>query len=226
LGHVKPLLVVVGLRAEARIVAGPGLRVVVGGADRFGLAELIERALCEGACGVMSFGLAGGLAPHLRPGATVIAHCVLADSERHPADAGWSRRLALALPSAVIADMAGVDRLVYRAEAKRAMYATTGAVIVDMESHIAARAAQRHGLPFASLRVVADPCDCDLPPVALIAMKPDGNVHIPAVLRSFLERPGQLPSVARITAHTAVALGKLRSARRKMDAFLTEHPRA
>ena len=42
-------------------------------------------------------------------------------------------------------------------KAKAALRATTGADAVDMESHIAARYAEQHSLPFAALRVISDP---------------------------------------------------------------------
>ena len=220
---MKPLLVVVGLRAEARIAAAADVRVAIGGGDRHRLAQAIDLAIHEGVCGIMSFGLAGGLAPALRPGAIVIARSILTADERVVADIAWSQSLAGALPGAVLADMAGVDRPVFKAVAKRDLHGTTGAVIADMESHIAGRAASRHGLPFASVRVVADPSHCDLPPAALIAMKPDGNIHLAAVLQSLLRYPGQLPAVIRITIHTAVAFGILHSARRNMGSFLADH---
>jgi adenosylhomocysteine nucleosidase len=223
LGHVKPLLVVVGLRVEARIAAGPQARVVIGGSDRVWLTQAIDSAIGKGSSGVMSFGLAGGLAPHLRPGAIVIAGCVLAGGERIEADAAWSQSLVAVLSGAVIADMAGVDRPIATASAKQQLYAATGAAAVDMESHIAARAAGRHGLPFIAVRVVADPADCDLPPAALVAMSPDGTIDTAAVLRSLLQYPGQLPALVRTAIHTAAALGALRSARRNMGAFLAHH---
>jgi len=44
----------------------------------------------------------------------------------------------------------------YRA-AKRALYLKTGALAVDMESHIVAGVAAAHGLPVAAIRVITDP---------------------------------------------------------------------
>jgi nucleoside phosphorylase len=57
---------------------------------------------------------------------------------------------------------------------KRALRAETGALAVDMESHVAARVAARRGLPFAVVRVISDSADEALPPAAQIGMKPDG----------------------------------------------------
>ena len=68
---------------------------------------------------------------------------------------------------------------------------------VDMESHVAARVARRHRLPFAAARVVSDPAHRTLPPAARVAMKPDGRVDLPAVMRSLLAHPAQLPALIR-----------------------------
>lgn len=222
---MKPSLLVVGLRAEARIVAGPNVRMVIGGGDSLRLAQAIEVALLGGVSSIMSFGLAGGVAPGLRPGAVVIASCVLAGSEKLEADGTWSRDLAGAFSGAVIAAIAGVDRPVHTAVAKRDLHITTGAVTADMESHIAARAANRHKLPFASVRVVADPSDCDLPRAALVAMKPDGKIDATAVLRSVLHNPGQLPALIRTSIHAAAAFDSLRSARHIVGTFLADQSR-
>jgi hypothetical protein len=66
-----------------------------------------------------------------------------------------------------------------------------------MESHIAARVAARHGLPFAALRVISDAADTTLPPAALAGMRPDGGIAIGAVLASLVQNPAQLPALIR-----------------------------
>ena len=61
------LIAVVGLVFEARIAAGPGIRVICSGNGKE-LAASLSSAIQEGARGVISFGVAGGLSPALRPG--------------------------------------------------------------------------------------------------------------------------------------------------------------
>jgi adenosylhomocysteine nucleosidase len=217
---VKPPLVIVGLRAEARIVEGPDVRVLIGGGDGMRLAQAIDMALQDSASGVMSFGLAGGLAPGLRAGATVIASSVVAGADKFMTDETWVRSLAEVLPEAIVADIAGADGPVATARAKRALRAATGAVTVDMESHIAALAAMRHRLPFACLRAVADPFDCDLPPAALVAMGADGAIEVTAVLRSLLLDPRQLPALMRTAVNARAAFNALRLARRNLGTRL------
>jgi adenosylhomocysteine nucleosidase len=80
---------------------------------------------------------------------------------------------------------------------KTALYAATGAIAVDMESHIAARVAARHDLPFAIVRTISDSADHALPPAALVGMKPDGGVALGAILASLARNPAQLSALLR-----------------------------
>jgi nucleoside phosphorylase len=71
------LIIVVGLAFEARIAAGRGNCVVSSG-DGQHLAARLTAAIAEARStvrdcpGIVSFGVAGGLAPQLRPGDCII----------------------------------------------------------------------------------------------------------------------------------------------------------
>ena len=106
-------------------------------------------------------------------------------------------RLNQLIQGARIGAVIGSEAPLATAAEKAATFSQTGAVAVDMESHIAARVAERHGLPFAALRVISDMADTTLPPAALAGMRPDGGVAIGAVLGSLLQSPAQLPALIR-----------------------------
>ena len=78
-----------------------------------------------------------------------------------------------------------------------------------MESHIVARVALAHGLPFAAIRVVADPAERQLPPAATVGMRSDGRVDLPAVLMSLARDPRQLPSLIRTALDARAAFAGL-----------------
>ena len=60
------------------------------------------------------------------------------------------------------------------------------------------RASQLIGrLPFAVLRVIADPAHQRLPPAAIHGLKPDGSPDIIAVIKSLRSEPSQLPDLIR-----------------------------
>ncbi|MFO1060602.1 MAG: hypothetical protein U1E53_26975 [Dongiaceae bacterium] len=103
---------IVGLRREARLLArlAPGIRVACSGADPGRAARLAERLLAEGAPGLVSFGLAGGLAPELAPGRLLLpASVLLPDGGALAVDPAWHARARAALPAADAAPIAGSD---------------------------------------------------------------------------------------------------------------------
>jgi adenosylhomocysteine nucleosidase len=211
---------VTGLAFEARIVAGPGVTVVCGG-GQIQLRRSLEAAIRKGCHGVLSFGIAGGLAPHLKPGACVVARNIIAEHGRYPSDSAWAQSLIGmrtspfgALQDVSFGDIAGTDAPVASVEAKRKLYAHTGAVAVDMESHIAARIAVEHHVPFAAFRVITDPSDRALPPAALVATNADGGVDYQAIIRSLIARPGQVPMLVRLALDSWAARRALIPSRR------------
>ena len=96
--------VITGLRAEARCLSGLDLAVACSGARPGRARAEAARLLAEGAFGLVSFGLAGGLAPELRPGDLVLAEAVvLPDGRRLMTDAAWGAGLTAALAEAGVA---------------------------------------------------------------------------------------------------------------------------
>jgi hopanoid-associated phosphorylase len=204
------IVAVTGLVREARIVRGERVVTLVGGGDAGGLKKQLDTILPEkGVSGVISIGLAGGLSPDLRPGGIVIGSEVVSGTERYETDSDWLQRMWRAIPRSKPGIVAGSDTIIMHRPDKTALYERTGAVSVDMESHIAARAAHQFNKPFAVLRVVCDPGDRTLPPAALIAMKADGSVDIQAVLRSVAAHPRQIPDLLYLTRASAAAFRTL-----------------
>ena len=213
------MIVVVGLAFEARIAAGPGIRVICGGDGR-DLVDSLHRSIALGRCGLMSFGVAGGLASELRPGTCVVASEIVDGDERLPTDRAWSQRLLRAHPDAVHGAMAGVSAAVAEPGAKRALHAATGAVAVDMESHLVARVAAAHGLPMVAVRVVTDPAERTLPPSALAGVRADGTTDVAAVMRSILRRPQDIPALVRVALDTRTARAELLRGRKLLGSGL------
>ncbi len=181
-----------GLAAEARVAARSArVTAVAGGGDEIRLKALLERAVDEGARGIISFGIAGGLRPGIVSGTCVVGTSVIFDGHSYSTDATWTERLSECLPGAELGAIAGCRTPVAEPYAKRALFEATGAVAVDMESHVVADVANNRGLPFAVLRVIADTAAQRLPPAAIAGLKPDGTPDIIAVLKSLGRDPGQ-----------------------------------
>ncbi|MCW3473729.1 phosphorylase family protein [Limobrevibacterium gyesilva] len=195
-----PLGIVVGLAAEARIARGLG-DVEIGGGLPAGAEAAAERLVARGATALLSFGLAGGLDPNLRPGALVVPATVLEAGCRYPTDAALTQALGGTTAGLLLAGEAVV------ADAGRKLHLSqaTSASAVDLESGAVARVARRHGLPFAVLRAVCDPAERTLPPAALIALDQSGAIGLLRVLGSVARRPWQVPGLIRLALDAAHA---------------------
>jgi adenosylhomocysteine nucleosidase len=216
----RDVLVVCGLKVEARIARGSAVRTIAGGGNSAALADAIEREIANGIAGIISFGVAGALISPLRPGALIVAKSTIFEREILEAHEAWSATLMRSLPHAIHGSLAGSDRIVADRLDKDRLQRETGAAAVDMESHIAARAAAKHGLPFVALRAIADPLDRVLPPAALIAMRDQGGIDLAAVLGSIAKSPRQLPQLIAIARDTRRALSALGRGRRLLGTRL------
>ncbi len=189
--------------------------------DVSGLARRLEAVIANEASAIISFGVAGGLARGLPPGTKLIVRSVIAeDGARYYGDPVWSKRISCALGDAAIADIAGVDLPVTGPAERRALHLKTGAFAADTESHVAARAAAAHNLPFAAFRVVADPEHRQLPHAALVAIRPDGSIALGAILGSLVRDPRQVPQLARTANDARAAFVALFRGRKMLDGAL------
>jgi hopanoid-associated phosphorylase len=203
------ILVATGLKREARILAGPDARVIAGGGDSARLERELEAAAPD-AEAIISMGLCGALADELRPGDWVVASEVVIAPRKFLPEESWTAALAKRLNARVGAILAS-GAILADAAAKREAHQAAGAIAVDMESHVAATVAARHGLPFAVARVVSDAAERSLPKAAQAGMAADGSMDIGAVLRALAADPRQLPALIRVgrEAETAFrALGR------------------
>jgi len=204
LGH---LLVATGFNREARIVAQSGVVVVAGGGVEAELEAKLE-AQAEGAIGIVSFGLAGALLEGLDIGDWVVATRLVGAVEVET-DPAWRDAALARLPGARPGIAYADGRMIDSIAEKRRLGIEADASIVDMESHVAARVAQRHGLPFAVIRCVSDRVDHMLPHAITVSMRPGGAIDSMAMLGSLLRRPGQLPDLMATMVHAGKAFRAL-----------------
>jgi len=198
-----PLIVVVGMAREARIVESPGVTVIVGGGQSARLARDMERAMALGASGVVSFGLCGGLDPALKAGDIIV------ESD----DRAWLRTLHSALSNARSGHLMGGDDMIASVAEKARLRGETGADAVDMETHIVTHQARRAGRSYAVIRAVSDPADHALPKAALAGLKADGEANILGVIGALARRPWDLPALLSTASGAARAFRTLETAR-------------
>jgi adenosylhomocysteine nucleosidase len=198
-----PLVVVVGMVREARIVSGEGVTVLIGGGKSARLSRDLEQAMMSGAAGAVSFGLCGALHPDLDAGDIVV------DSD----DPQWLGRLRMGIPDAYPGRVLGGDVVVASVREKARLLHESGADAVDMESHILTACAQKAGVPYAIVRSVSDPADRALPTSVLAGMKPDGETNLAGVLAALAWRPWELPALLRTAGEAQRAFKTLADAR-------------
>ena len=204
-GHV---VVATGVNREVATLRQSGIVVVAGGGDPASLRTKIERA-AAGAAGIVSYGMSGALADGLKIGDWVIGDRLSGaiDLECDPA---WAAALQAKLPGARIGGYFADGRMIDTVAEKIALGERTGALAVDMESHVAGAVAAERGLPFAIARCISDGARHLLPHAITVSMRPDGGVDGKAMLRSLAARPGQVADIARTTAGFAKAMRELR----------------
>ncbi len=215
-----PVLAVSGLAKEIRLAAGPGVEAIGAGGDPQRLSRLLDARAAPGCRAVVSFGIAGGLDPSLRPGDVVVGTGIVSPAGRFASDpalvAALVRSLSGSGPCPVQADLAGADAAVLSVVAKAELHRASGAAAVDMESHVAAAFAQRHALPFAALRVVCDPAARALPAFAAAALTPDGEPDIRAVLGALLRGRARIGDLIRLGRDSSAAFAALARCRRAL----------
>jgi adenosylhomocysteine nucleosidase len=209
----RSLLIVTGLAREAREAEGSGVTTLCSGGDSVRLAAILDATDAAGFWGVVSFGLAGGLDPALEPGDLVLGAAVSHDGQSYEACGDLNQTLRTGLFArdihVVEGAIAGVDAAVMTPGRKASLRASSGAVAVDMESHVAARWARDNALPFGIVRVISDPAHRALPPLAANALKPDGNVALMKVMLGLARAPGQIGALAHAGRDARAAFASL-----------------
>lgn len=208
---------VTGLEAEAQIARRAGIAAEPSGGIASQTTAIAETFLRDGADALVSFGIAGALGPSLPCGMVLLPRTVIDDSGmRHVVDATWHASASRALRDAGVVfdegDILGRTEAAASPERKAALFRATGAVAVDLESHLVAAAAERAGKPFLVLRAIADPARRALPPAAVHGLDARGKPALGPVLLSVLCRPRQIPALLRLAGDTRCALAALGSA--------------
>jgi adenosylhomocysteine nucleosidase len=203
------------LAQDATVQDHPEMEIRCSGAVSARAGTLAAMLVDQGCAGLLSIGLAGGLDPALKPGDVILSSTVIApDGAKVPADAAWRDRVAAELEQNAIpfriGAIAGLDELVRRAETKRALRSSTGALAVDMESHAVMRIAAAAGLPFLAVRVIADGAADELPRAAKSALTEDGGVAVFRLLGALLRRPGDVSGMITLGQRSASGFRSLR----------------
>jgi nucleoside phosphorylase len=162
-------------------------------------ARFLPASLDPGVDLIILAGLAGGLDPTLAVGDVVIQ---LPGSALMPAD----------LPGVRFGKIVGAPDPVCTSREKAALYHSTGAVAVDMETHIVAALAERVGQPLLVIRAISDIAAQSIDPRVLTLIDATGGVRPRAVAAHLLHDPTSVVSLVHLARAAHIAERRLGTA--------------
>jgi adenosylhomocysteine nucleosidase len=174
-----------------------------------------EILLSAGAKALISWGVAGGLAPHLKSGTLLLPEQVqlIRGEEYHP-DSRWRQRIMNRLDAKLpfsSAALCHTETILSSPEEKNHLYYQTQCAAVDMESAAVAKAAAHAGVPFLIIRAVADPAQTALPASALRALNAEGRLQWFTLLANLFKHPKDILSLWQLAEHFRAASATLQA---------------
>jgi adenosylhomocysteine nucleosidase len=173
-----------------RLITGMGRR---NASTRF--REALERLSPER---VLTCGFAGALNPEFKIGD------VLFDEDY---DAGMSKALLSA--GAIPAKFHCAVRVAVTAAEKAELWRTTGADAVEMESSVIRSLCRDKGIPSATVRVISDAANEDLPLDFNALMTSEQKISIPKLMGTLVKSPRLIPTLMQLQRNTRFAAQRL-----------------
>ncbi|ADJ28133.1 purine phosphorylase [Nitrosococcus watsonii] len=203
------------LRPGDKIVLSDSLHLQLSGIGPERAHRAAENLLSTGAKALISWGVAGGLAPHLKPGVLLLPEQVrLLNGEQYGTDPCWLQSLLERLEGTLLlssAPLQHTEAILSSPEEKARLYRQTGCVAVDMESAAVGKAAASAGVPFLVIRAIADPAQTALPPSALKALDSKGQLQLFPLLANLLKRPWEMLDLWQLARYFQAARATLRT---------------
>lgn len=169
------------------VVNRPDVRILVSGMGTQNARHALEQALLEGTPGcVLTCGYAGGLNPALPPEAIVL--------DASP-DFPLTQKLLQA--GARSGTYHCAPKVAITAQEKAALYAQTRCDAVEMESGIIRELCLKRGIPAATVRVISDTAQENLPLDFNTLMTPEMNMHFGKLALALVKSPGKIPELIR-----------------------------
>jgi adenosylhomocysteine nucleosidase len=198
------ILVCFAIKEEAkpfqRIAKGePSVRVLVSGMGKRN-AENAVLAFLEQQIPrlVLTCGFAGGLDPTLAFGTVV-----------YEENTGAGLSVILEQLGAVRVRFYCASRMMITPAEKRLVYEKTGSGAVEMESGSIAAMCRERNIPCATIRVISDTADEELPLNFNLLMAPDGRIGFARLGLAVLQSPGIVPRLLALRKRTSMAAENL-----------------
>jgi adenosylhomocysteine nucleosidase len=165
---------------------------------------------------VLTCGFAGGLNPDLKIGDVIfeMAERTLTPALSHPMGEGFRRTgeglsVRLLTSGAKPAKFFCADRIAVTVDEKQQLRAETGADAVEMESAAIHAVCRERGIPCATVRVISDVADEDLPLDFNALTKPDMNLDYGKLMWAIAKSPGKIGALMQLQKKTRFAAERL-----------------
>jgi adenosylhomocysteine nucleosidase len=203
-GEIRKVLVCFAVKEEARafrklVRDRTDVQVILVGMGKRNAERAIRAVLAqEHPQLVLTCGFAGGLSPELARGTVVFA-----------ADPETGLESALLAAGAKPARFHCVERVTATIEEKRALWESTGANAVEMESEIIRATCRKERIPSATVRVILDSANEDLPLDFNQLMTADQKLSYGKLAVALAKSPGKVGALLRLQKQTRGAAGNL-----------------
>jgi nucleoside phosphorylase len=147
---------------------------------------------------VLTCGFAGGLNPELAGGTVIFSAADHSEMAQKLTAAG-------ARP----ARFHCAERIATTAAEKQELRRATGADAVEMESEVIHAVCRERGIPCATIRVISDPADEDLPLDFNQFAKPDQSLAYGKLALAIVKSPGKIFALLRLQRRCRFAAGRL-----------------
>jgi nucleoside phosphorylase len=200
---LPPILVCFAVKEEARVFdrvrrSAPRARILITGIGKQNAEKAIREALqILRPVQVLSCGFAGGLNPQLAAGTVVFETEDSAMEAELLSRGGFAVRFHCA------------ERVATTAAEKRALRESTGADVVEMESQIIGSICGQLGIPFATVRVILDAADEDLPLDFNRLMTSKQQMSYLKLGGALLKSPGKIGPLKKLQKRCEAASDKL-----------------
>ena len=195
------VLVCFAVKEEAKFFIPARAEVLVTGIGRKNAADSIREAIeTVRPSLVLTCGFAGGLNPELPTGAIVFDEDL---------DAGLGDTL-LSL-GAIPAKFHCAKRVAVTVAEKEELWRSSGADVVEMESSVIRNICKQMEIPSATIRVISDAADEDLPLDFNALMTSDDKINYTKLAWTLITRPNKIPKLIQFQRVTLITAQKLAS---------------
>jgi adenosylhomocysteine nucleosidase len=204
--------------AAGKVAAAQAASILITGIGRRNAEKSVREFLATHSPElVLTCGFAGGLNPDLKPGDVVFelfprsSRCESAQTEignqLEPTHVGCYEKLIAA--GAKPAKFFCADRIATTAAEKNKLRAETGADAVEMESAAIHAVCRERGIPCATVRVISDMANEDLPLDFNALAKPDMGLDCGKLTLAIVRSPGKIGALLKLQKQTRFAAERL-----------------